>query len=221
MNRYMTYLASTLLALTATPALAQSTGDRAETWDIGLQVINTSSENFSGESGSSLVVDSDTGWGFTAGYNFSNRLAVMFDMNWVRPDYEATRVLEGSLLPDIIRAELDIFTYQFKGVFNFLEGPFTPFVEAGIGWTRVDSNILDGPPTTGCWWDPWWGYICDTFYSTYADTRTSYMAGAGLRYDLSNGMSLKASYGILEVDTDNATEDVTLDTWRAEIIWRF
>jgi hypothetical protein len=85
-----------LLPWDQTAYWAITISDRAGTWEFGLQVMNTSSESSSGESGSSSDVDSDTGWGFAAGYNFSNRLAVMFDVNWVRPDYEATRVVAGT-----------------------------------------------------------------------------------------------------------------------------
>ena len=40
---------------------------------------------------------------------------------------------------------------------------FTPYVTGGIGYAFIDTNIPDSPPQTACWWDPWWGYVCDTF----------------------------------------------------------
>ena len=80
---------------------------------------------------------------------------------------------------------------------------------------------MSGTPSTGCWWDPWWGYVCSTFYDTYADTRTAYTYAAGVRWDLSDSIALRASYGKLDMDTSHATKDVSLDTWRAEIVWKF
>jgi len=218
MNKFAVLI---VLALCASATQAQQSGDREGSWEYGVQVINMPSENFTGRQGASLDIGDDTGWGVTGGYNFTNRLAVMLDMNVLTPNYLATRVLENTMLPDTISTELDVFTIQLKGVLNLLEGPFTPFVEAGAGWTTIDSNIVAGPPTTGCWWDPWWGYVCDTFFETYSDTRTSYSMAAGLRYDMSNGLSLKASYGIQEIDTSQVTEDVSLDNWRLEAVWLF
>jgi len=195
--------------------------DRAGTWDVGFQVIDMSSELLTGSQGSSLDVDDEIGYGFTGAYNFTNRFAVGLDLNWASPDYTATRILEGTGQSNTIRAELDVVTIQAKGIFYFLEGDITPFVEAGVGWTEVDSNIVDGPPTTGCWWDPWWGYICQSFFDTYSDTRTSYSASVGLRWDLAPEFTLRGSIGLLEIDTDRATEDAEFDTLRVDFAWRF
>ena len=221
MIRTATYLTLFLAALFANSAIAQSHSDRAGSWDFGILVLDQSSENLVGEQGATLDISGEVGWGLTAGYNINDRLAVMFDFAWASPDYEATRILEGSLLEDTIRAELDIYTYQLKGVYHFIDGPFTPFAELAAGWTTMDSNIIDGAPTSGCWYDPWWGYICDTFYSTYSKSRFSYGAAVGLRFDMSNGMGIKGSYGVQEIDTSNATESASFDAWRVDLLWRF
>ena len=34
-------------------------------------------------------------------------------------------------------------------------------------------------------------------------------------------MSLRSSYGVLEVDTSRATEDASLDAFRIDLAWRF
>ena len=70
-----TSLAIALLILPSF-ASAQAVRDRARTWEVGLQVVDTSSETLSGEQGSGLSVGSQTGWGISGGYNFTNRLAV-------------------------------------------------------------------------------------------------------------------------------------------------
>ena len=125
------------------------------------------------------------------------------------------------MAPDTIRSKLDMFSYEVKGVYHIIDGAFTPFVEASAGWTNMDSNIPDGPPTSGCWWDPWWGYICDSFYSTYSKTRFSYGGAVGFRFDTRGGAGIKASYGIKEIDTSNATESASFELWRLELLWRF
>ena len=202
-------------------ASAQMVRDRAGTWEAGFLIADMTAESLSGENGAKLEVGNDVAWGFTGGYNFTNRLAVLADWTWSNPSYDATRIREDTGQPDTISASLDINTLHIKGVFYFLDGALTPFVEAGVGWTYVDSNIVDGPPTTGCWWDPWWGYVCRSFFDTYSETRTSYSTAVGIRWDLRNEMSLRGSYGVLEVDTSSATEDASLDTFRIDLSWRF
>ncbi len=208
-----------LLCCLSLPAMAQ--GDRARTWDVGVQISNIGSLNLGGQQGSGLSVDSEYGFGFWGTYNFTNRLGLGFDFNWTQPKYDYTYVPENSPVPQTIQHRMDMFTVQGKGVFYFIEGPISPFVEAGIGWTSVDSNIADGPPTTGCWWDPWWGYVCSNFYSSYSETLTSYSGALGLRWDINPYYGLRLAYGILELNTSSGVENAQFDMWRIELAWRF
>ncbi len=137
-----------MLCTFSLPAMAQ--GERAKTWDVGVQVANMGSQNFDGQQGSGLSVDSEFGFGFWGSYNFTNRLGLGFDINWIQPKYDYTYVPESTLMPTTIRHRMDMFSIQGKGVFYLLEGPISPYVEAGFGWTSVDSNIADSPPVTGC-----------------------------------------------------------------------
>lgn len=213
-------VAIALLVLLSSPAMAQS-GDRAKTWDVGVQLSGTGSLNLSGQMGSGLDVDSDIGFGFWGLYNFTDRFGLGFDFNWSRPDYTARFIPENSLIPVDVSHTMDIFTVQAKGVFHFMEGPITPYVEVGVGWTGVDSNVADGPPVTGCWWDPWWGYRCDNFYDTYSENLTSYSGALGLRWDFNSYSGIRAAYGVLELDTSSNTENASFDMWRLEYAWRF
>ena len=147
------------------------------------------------------------------------------EFSWASPDYEALIVPDDGFgnagEPELIRHELSLFSYTLKGTFNLLDGPLTPFAELGFGWTEVDSNIATTPPITGCWWDPWWGYVCDTFYNTYSKTRETYSGELGIRYDMPNGVSLKGSYGITQISTTKSTDDADLDVFRFVVSWRF
>ena len=216
----ITSLAIALLSF-ASFTSAQVVRDRTGTWEVGLQVVDTSSETLSGEQRSGISVGSEVGWGISGGYNFTNRLAVLGDWTWSKPSYDATFLVENTGQLETISASLNVNTLHVKGVFYITEGALAPFIEAGLGWTYLDSNIVDGPPTTGCWWDPWWGYVCQNFYSTYSDTRTSYSTAIGLRWDLRNSMTLRGSYGLLEVDTSSATEDASLEAFKLDLFWRF
>ena len=209
-----------LLALCG-EAYAQLSRDRAGTWEAGFHIADLSDVSLDGIFGSFLAIDGSTGYGFTGAYNFTNRLAVVLDTNWSSPDYRATFVPEGGGAPRTLQTRLDVATLHFKGVFYFLDGNLTPFVEGGLGWTNIDSNIVDGPPFTDCWWDPWWGFICRSFYETYSETRNSYSVGFGLRWDFSPDFTVRGSLGALSVDTGADTEDASIDTVRIHFAWRF
>ncbi len=194
-------------------------------WEFGLIVNDQSSESLNGTQGSAISVDGDTGWGLNFAYNFDNRFALGADFIWSSPKYTYVYVPEVMPgvpgIPEVINHKMDLFTYTFTGTWNILEGPITPYLEANYGWTNIDSKIADQPPITTCWWDPWWGYICDTFVSTYSKTRTSYGGAAGLRWDSGNGWTLKASYGFLEIDTSKTTEKANLEVIRVDMAWLF
>ena len=210
---------ATALVFSST-ALAQQ--DRSNMWEFGVLLNNLSSESLSGSNGSSLDVDSSTGFGLALSYNLNNHFAIGGEFTWNKPDYSAVFVPTDPMEdPETINYELDVFGVNLKAIWNIIDGPITPYVEAGLGWADIDSNIIDQPPITGCWWDPWWGYICDTFYSTYGKTQESYNYAVGLRWDMDTGMTLKASYGVLEIDTGKTTDDASLDAIRAELTWRF
>ena len=85
---------------------AQVVLDREGTWDIGIHLIDTGSETLTGDRGSTIDVDSELGWGFSAIYNFNERLGLGIESSWVKPNYLATRVLEDTLRADTLRAEL-------------------------------------------------------------------------------------------------------------------
>jgi hypothetical protein len=217
---YKSRIAILLLTFMSFPALAQS-GDREQTWDVGVSVFNLGSVNLDGQMGSSINTESEYGFGFWGNYNLTNRWALGFDISYVQPRYTATFVPDSALEPETVSTRMDLWTFQGKAVFNLLEGPLTPYIEGGFGWTNVDSNIIAGTPSTGCWWDPWWGYVCDTFYSTYGDTLTSFSGAVGVRWDFNNYYGMRFAYGVLDLDTSSGTEDGNFEMWKAEFTWRF
>lgn len=197
----------------------QAQASREGHWEATIQLLNTGSEKSNGENGSSLDIDSAIGIGAGVHYNFTENLAAGFDMSWARPDYKATFATEEEGLVTV-KHELSVFNGQFNGTWNLLDGPITPYLQAGLGWTYVDSNISDGPPVTGCWWDPWWGYVCQNFYSTYNETNFSWGYGIGIRWEFSNTMFVKASYNQFEVDTDEGA-DPSIESFKIELGWMF
>jgi outer membrane protein W len=216
------YKAVFALLVVAAPALVNAQGNRAGDWEWSVVGIYQDSSNDAAEGGSSLSVDSDWGLGFGFNYNFNNRFALGADLEWLSPDYTAVIVEDTNPpQPQTIRHELSQFNGRIKGTWNIMEGPFTPYVEAGIGWTYIDSNVADGPPTTGCWWHPWWGYICSNFWNTYDTTEFSYGGALGLRYILRGGSFLKFSVNYYELDTGGDRAKPTLNAARLEFGWTF
>lgn len=210
-----------ILLLTA-PGLSLAQIDRTDTWEWSIAGIYQDSADSGAAGGSSVDVDSAFGLGVNLSYNFSNRLSVGADFEWLRPDYTAT-IISDDVPPQqsTINYEFSQFNGRFKGTLNFLEGPLTPYVEAGLGWTYIDSNVADGPPVTGCWWNPWWGYICDNFYSTYSDTSFTYGGALGLRYQMRGGVVMKLSLNHYILDFGSGKPDPSLDAARLEFGWAF
>jgi len=209
------------LALTM-PALAFAQTNRANSWEWSVAAIYQDSASSGAEGGSNLKLDNEIGFGLNFGYNFTNKLALSGDFEWLRPDFTATLV-EDAPTPTstTIRHTMSQFNGRIKGTLTFLETPLSPYVEAGIGWSYFDSNVADGPPITGCWWHPWWGYICENFYSTFSSTEFSYGGALGLRYMLRGGMTLKLSVNQYWIDVGSAGGDPELNAARLEFGWSF
>ena len=215
-------LAMTLAVFSVTAQAQSSSSQRAGHWEWSVSGIFQESKSAGGDGGSSLEIDSATGIGFNFAYNFTSKLALGADLEFIRPRYTAVLVDESGIEDDVvIRHTASQFSGRLKGTFNVIDGPFTPFLEAGLGWSYFDSNVADGPPIVGCWWHPWLGYICEGYYSTYSDTLFSYGVGAGLRYEFRNGSFIKASYNIWELDGLGAGVDSRFGAGRIEFGWMF
>lgn len=196
--------------------------NRAGGWEWSVSGVFQQSENSGSDGGSTLDVDSGIGLGFNFAYNFSNQLSLGLNIDYLKPDY--TAVLIEDAVPSTsttINHEFTQFNTRIKGTFNIIDGPFTPYIEAGIGWTFIDSNVADGPPITGCWWHPYWGYICDSFYSTFTETAFTYGGGLGIRYEFRGGTFVKVSYNSWILDGVGAAEDPTISAGRLEFGWAF
>ena len=210
-----------LLMMSPVLTLAQGSG-RAGNWDFSIGAIYQDRETSNGVGGSSLAIDDALGLGFNIGYNFTNKLSLGADFDFLRPDYTAI-IVNVNDPNDTRRIDhtLSQFNGRFKGTFNFLDGPFTPFVEIGAGWTYIDSNVANGPPITGCWWDPWWGERCALFYNTFTSTDFTYGGGLGLRYEFAGGSFIRGNFSVYKLDTGSNSADPELRSFRVEYGWRF
>lgn len=216
-------VAAVVVFFLAMPGLALAQGNRSQTWEWSIAALYQQSKNMGGGMGSSLNVKDDYGLGFNLGYNFSNNLAVGFDLDYLSPDYTAILVDDTVSPADktTINHELTQWNGRLKGIYSFGDGVLQPFVEAGLGWSSFDSNVADGPPIVGCWWHPYWGQICSGYYNTFNNTTFTYGAGLGLRYRFRGGSFLKASYNVWELDDMGGVGDSTISGARLEFGWGF
>ncbi|HEX4826238.1 MAG TPA: outer membrane beta-barrel protein [Candidatus Polarisedimenticolaceae bacterium] len=219
-------LGSVLVFMSAVPrAAAADDSDREHRWQFSVPVTFTSGSSYDSQEGTSVDVDKDVGFGFGFGYNFSKKLMFGVDFTWINANYNAHVVTDanGDGRPDSsidVAGTLDAANLQFVAQYNILSGRITPFLRGSIGWTWIDSNIPSGPVQGGCWWDPWYGYICNTWQPTFSDSEFAYGVAAGVRAELGDRFFLEASYNILWIDFSKAgTQD--FDGVRLNMGWTF
>jgi len=210
------YLAGLTLALLAgaTAADAQSREGRWE-YTLGVPYQLGSTVTYDG---GTVKTDSDFGFGMTFGYNASEKVTWSFGLKWAGVGYDGDFADSQGAITGI-SGTYDAWGLSGNLLFNLGQGPLTPFVGAGIGYTWIDTNIPNGAPVTGCWWDPWYGYICYTEYPTKTVNAFSYQAMGGLRYAFNPRTFLRLTYASQWVDTSNATP--RFDVFGLEIGWLF
>ena len=170
-------------------------GSRDGRFEASVLLAYQNGTDESSEGGSSLAIDSSAGWGVSFGWNWTAKLNLSYRLMANQPKYVAVIVPEDpEELPQSFDHKMSKYSHQLNATYNLMRGPFTPFVAGGIGWTKLDSNIASGPPQTGCWWDPWWGYICFGEWNTFSTSKFSYNLGVGVRWDINNAVFSRAAY---------------------------
>lgn len=193
---------------------------RDRTWEVSLVTQYQNSLSAQSEGGSSLDIDSSLGWGLGIGWNWTEKLNLSWRLSLNKPDYTAIIVPED---PETgitgFSYKMSRFSNQFDITYHFFQGHFTPFVQAGVGWTKLDSNIPNQPPTVGCWWDPWWGYICYEDWSTYKTSKFTYNLGLGLRWDINDGVFVRGTYNREFMSVDSGSIDFDTLTLEGGLMW--
>ncbi len=194
--------------------------DRYGNFEVGMLMQYQNGSDIEGEGGSSLDIDSGWGWGFGLGWNWTENWNLSYRFSLNKPDYSATIVPEDPVEPaQTINYELSKNTHMFNLTYNFMDGPLTPYVQAGLGWTKLDSNIISRPPTTGCWWDPWWGWICSTTWETFETTEFAWNVGLGLRWDINRLVYMRGSWNREIISVSSGNLDFDTVTIEAGLQW--
>jgi len=205
------------LLLGAAAADAQSREGR---WEFTLGTAYQLGSDLSFEGGSTVSTEDDFGFVMTTGYHFSDSLQTNFGLQWQSVGYDANVVQEDG--GDLgISGGYDAWILSGNLIMNLAEGPLVPFVGAGIGYTWIDTNVPNGLPQTGCWWDPWYGYICSTYYPTKSVDAFSYQAMLGLRYSFNPSTFLRLTYTSQWLQLDKADGSPRFDVAGLEIGWMF
>ena len=196
--------------------------NRQDGFEIILQSNYVDSKSAYGDHGEGVDIQDSWGWGFGFGYNFTEHWAFNFDISWRSANYDATIIVEdqddpSNSGPKNFAGRLDTSSSLFSATYNFFDKRFTPFVSGTLGWTFIDTNIPTGPPQNWCWWDYWWGgYRCGTYIPTQSETDFTYGGAVGLRFDVTRGVFIRASYNKAWIDFKNASAE-DFDTFRLDI----
>jgi opacity protein-like surface antigen len=203
------------LAALATTADAQVRGGQ---WEFTIGPSYQLSTSMTGDEGSKVDTGNDWGLVTSLGYHFSDRLSASFGLGWSSTDYDAVVKKEGGGTTSI-SGSYDSWATTLGLNLYLSEGPLVPYLGAGIGWTWIDTNIPSGLPSTGCWWDPWYGYVCYTTYPTKGTDGFSYQATAGLRYEYSPSGFVRFAYTAQWLNLDHVSP--RFDVFTLDFGWLF
>jgi opacity protein-like surface antigen len=194
---------------------------QAGQWEATVGVVASNSTSVDFDGGTSADIDS--GFGFSAGfgYHFTDRLRFGSTFTYDSKDYTANVVGDAAGESFSTDGSLDTMSVMLDAAYSFLTGPFTPYVVGGVGWAWVDTNIASAPPEVGCWWHPWWGYVCTSWQDTKTVDSLAYEVGIGMRYSFSNALAADAAYRMRWMDFDNATGSPSTDTLQLNLVWKF
>jgi opacity protein-like surface antigen len=227
-----------LLILTAAAALAASQGAGAQTmhdsggamgdWEFRIGPVFLESKNVGFNGGSHADIDSTTGVKIGAGYYVTDQLIIGGNFSWAQSTFNGTVQGNPSGIPGgptitsrIENGHVDFSTMMFDATYTFLHGPIRPYGVVGLGWNWLNTNIASGPPQTGCWWDPWWGYVCSGYQPTHGASSFTYQAGAGVQFNFNRAFAVDLDYRYTWIDLSNANGTPGFGGVSLLFVWRF
>ena len=135
---------------------------RSKKWEVLLAPQYTLAKNLGFDGGTTAKINDTWGFGLQVGYNFNEHWNLGGLFSWSNPGYqEVVQPATGN--PSLLRpisGSIETTTFALAATYNVLAGPLTPYIDTNIGGTYVNTDIAAGPPVAGCFWDPWYGYIC-------------------------------------------------------------
>lgn len=191
------------------PAYADGTGNdqsyRKGRWEILFAPQYTLAKHLAFDGGTTAKINDTWGFNFQFGYNFNEHWNLGGIFSWSRPDYQAAvQPAAGNTSPPTSQSgTLETNTFALITTYNVLAGPLTPYIDGNIGGTHINTDVAAGPPVAGCYWDPWYGYICGVAQPTKDATYLSFGVGGGVRWDVNSWLLLRAGFRQQWVDVSN------------------
>jgi opacity protein-like surface antigen len=226
-----------LLILAAAAALAASQGAGAQMmgdhgggamgdWEFRIGPVFVESKNVGFNGGSNANIDSTTGVKIGAGYYVTDQLIIGGNFSWAQSSFNGTVCGQqppscSGLNAHIENGHADFSTMMFDATYTFLHGPIRPYGVVGLGWNWINTNIASAPPQTGCWWDPWWGYVCSTWQPTHGTSSFTYQAGAGVQVNFNRSFAIDLDYRYTWIDISNANGTPGFGSVSLLFVWRF
>lgn len=198
-----------LLIVISTNTQAAFHDSRVKKWEFYLAPQITDSKDIQYENGATINIESDSSLGFGFGYNINSHIELALEFVSGNANYTSTVIPEDpAQSPVTTNSSLYTSTINFGFTYNFLSTPFTPYATANLGSTYIDSGVFTGNVGTGCFWYPYWGYVCGPVAQTYTSTEVSYGAALGLRYDFNRKLFIKGEARKTYIDMgDSNTPD--------------
>jgi opacity protein-like surface antigen len=199
----------------------QLSGMRGD-WEFRVGPVWMDSKTVDFNGGSQMHLDSNTGFKIGTGYYVTDQLIIGGNFSYSQGDFNGT-VASGTpgVSAHLENGRSDYSTLMFDATYLFLPGAIKPFVSAGMGWTWVNTNIASGPPQSGCWWDPWWGYVCSSWQPTVGNSSFAYQVGVGLQVNFSHSFNIAAAVKETWIDIHNSTGTPGFPTVELLFNWRF
>jgi opacity protein-like surface antigen len=224
-----------LLILVSAAALAVSQGAAAQMghggnnvggamgdWEFRIGPVFQESKNISFNGGSSADIDSTTGIKIGAGYYVTDQFIVGGNFSYGQSSFNGT-VQSGTpgINAQIENGHTDFSTMMFDATYTFLPGALKPYGKVGLGWNWINTNIASGPPQTGCWWDPWWGYICSGYQPTHGASSFAYQVAAGVQFNFKRSFAVDLDYQYTWIDLHNTSSTPGFGAVELLFVWRF
>ena len=171
----------------------------------------TNSKVLQFENGAEADINKQTSFGFGVGYNMTSHIELSLEFSAGSANYSSTAIPEDTIDPTLSSSHsMNTSSIDFGFTYNLLSKPFTPYVTATIGSTYIDSGIDNGNVGDGCYWYPYYGYVCGPVAQTYTASEFTYGAALGLRYDFKGQLYIKGDVGKNYVDVGSSnTPDFT------------
>ena len=167
---------------------------KTEVYGIG-QYLHSDDIIFNSPNGDVKMKMDDTGLGgFGVAFHFNQFVSLRGDFMFGNATFHGNVPTEtGGAIG--IKQDAFIQTGRLNIDYNMINRRITPILTAGIGYQYLETELNNVPPVNVCWWDPWWGWICESGHAVAWETDFTWNVGAGFRWNVTDNFFIKAMGG--------------------------